>query len=343
MSSDHSSTAPLPVWKQRIHLALETFASIAIVGVLFYLTMPSKAPTQIETQPPIQKSAAQEARQRPNRARPMRLPEGVKRFADVAYVEAGHERHKLDIYIPEAIKEGAKLPLVIWIHGGAWQAGSKENCPAIGLTEKGFAVASINYRLSQHAIFPAQIEDCKAAIRYLRKNADKYHLDPDKFGVWGSSAGGHLVALVGTSGEVKELETTTGEDTTSSRVQAVCNWFGPTDLIAMGGSHNRENSPESKLLGGSVQEKKELAAKANPITYITKDDPPFLNMHGDKDPVVPLSQSELLQTALEKAGVPSELVVLEGAGHGGPQFSSPDMREKITSFFQKHLTTAEAN
>ncbi len=266
-----------------------------------------------------------------------RLPEGIKRTADIPYVEQGHERQKLDIYLPEDLKEGTKLPLVIWIHGGAWQAGSKENCPAIPLTEQGFAVASINYRLSQHAIFPAQIEDCKAAIRFLRKNADKYHLDPDNFGVWGSSAGGHLVALVGTSGDVKQLETSAGDDATSSRVQAVCNWFGPTDLVAMGGSHDRPNSPESKLVGGPIKEKTELAKQANPITYVTEDDPPFLHMHGDKDPVVPLSQSELLQAALEKTGVPSELVVLKGAGHGGPQFSTPEMREKILTFFQKHL------
>src|SRR5204863_10043821 len=125
---------------------------------------------------------------------------------NVVYVAGeadNHERHSLDLYVP---KSERPLPLVIWIHGGGWQAGNKANPPLLGLTQKGFAVASINYRFSQHAVYPAQIQDCKAAVRFLRKNADKYHLDPDHFGAWGASAGGHLVALLGTSGDAKDLE-----------------------------------------------------------------------------------------------------------------------------------------
>src|SRR5262249_32279005 len=148
--------------------------------------------------------------------------------------------------------------------------------PALGLLSKGYAVASINYRLSQHAVYPAQIEDCKAAVRFLRANAKKYNLDPDHFGVWGASAGGHLVALLGTTGGGKELEGDGGNKEVSSKVQAVVNWFGPTDLTKMGGSHDNPDSPEAKLLGGPVQENKDKAAKANPITYVAKDAAPFL-------------------------------------------------------------------
>ncbi|OYW12849.1 MAG: hypothetical protein B7Z55_17880, partial [Planctomycetales bacterium 12-60-4] len=150
---------------------------------------------------------------------------------DLKYVDDGHERHTLDLYIPAESK--APKPLVIWIHGGAWQNGSKENCPALGLTSQGFAVASINYRLSSHAPFPAQIQDCQAAVRWLRAHAGEYDLDPDKFGVWGSSAGGHLVALVGTTGDVDDFEPIGGHRDVSSQVQAVCDWYGPTDFLQM--------------------------------------------------------------------------------------------------------------
>ena len=149
-------------------------------------------------------------------------------------------------------------------------------------------MASINYRLSQHAVFPAQIEDCKAAIRWLRANAAKYHLDPDHIGVWGASAGGHLVAMLGTTGGVKELEGKGGNLDQSSRVQCVVDWFGPTDLATMGGSHDNPASPDRQLIGGPVQENKEKARKASPLTYVSKDSAPFLIMHGDKDNMVPL-------------------------------------------------------
>jgi acetyl esterase/lipase len=212
------------------------------------------------------------------------VPEGTKVHRDLEYVKDGHERQKLDLYLPE--KADAPLPVIVWVHGGAWRAGSKDRPPALPFVTKGYAVASINYRLSQHAQFPAQIEGCKAALRWLRANARKYNLDPEHIGVWGASAGGHLVALLGTSGDVKELEGKGGNPEQSSRVQAVVDWFGPTDFLQMGGSHNDAKSPESQLLGGAVQENKEKAAKANPITYVSKDDPPFLIMHGDKGPTV---------------------------------------------------------
>jgi len=267
-----------------------------------------------------------------------RLPEGVKILRDLPYVEGGHERNRLDLYLPE--RATGPLPLIVWIHGGAWLGGSKEGCPAVPFTAKGYAVASINYRLSQHAVFPAQIEDCKAAIRWLRADAAKYSLDPDHIGVWGASAGGHLVALLGTTGNVKELEGSGGALDQSSRVQCVVDWFGPTDLLTMSGSHDNPSSPEARLIGGPAQENKEKARKASPVTYVGKDAAPFLIMHGDQDNTVPPSQSKELAEALEKAGVEVKLVMVKGNGHGGPGFNSPDNRKLIEEFFNRHLGKA---
>lgn len=270
-----------------------------------------------------------------------RVPGGVKAHRDIAYVENGHERQKLDLFLPE--KSGAALPLLIWIHGGGWQAGSKDGCPPLrsGFVERGYAVASIGYRLSGHAAFPAQIEDCKAAIRWLRAHAKEYHLDPKRFGVWGSSAGGHLVALTGTSGDVKQFDVGANPDQ-SSRVQAVCDYYGPTDFtvfVTTPGyeSHATAGSPEAKLIGGTVMENKDKAARVNPITYVSSDDPPFLIVHGDKDPTVPINQSQLLFESLKKAGVSAHLHTIHGAGHGGPGFAGKDIDEMVAAFFDGRL------
>lgn len=275
---------------------------------------------------------------------------GVTAHRDLGYVPDGHERHKLDLYLPA--KAEGKVPLIIWIHGGAWQAGSKDGCPPLreGYVARGYAVASINYRLTSHAVFPAQLEDCKAAVRWLRAHAAEYRLDPDKFGVWGSSAGGHLVALVGTSGEVKEFDVKTNLDQ-SSKVQAVCDYYGPTDLVAFVTRpgyerHADPTSPESKLLGGVVMENKDKAAKANPITFVDKADPPFLIVHGDKDATVPISQSELLFDALKKTGVSAHFHTIHNAGHGGPGFSGKNIEDMVAKFFDQRLkegsTTVDA-
>jgi acetyl esterase/lipase len=264
-------------------------------------------------------------------------PPGVKVLKDLAYVPGGHELQKLDLYLPEKASEHP-LPLVVWIHGGGWQGGSKEGCPLRSLMlDKGYAVASINYRFSQHALFPAQIQDCKAAIRWLRANAKKYNLDPDRVGVGGDSAGGHLVALLGTTAGVKDLEGDAGNLDQSSRVQAVVDWYGPTDFATVGPGLSNPNSPVSKLIGGSPLENKEKAAKASPITYVGKDAAPMLIMHGDKDKLVIPSQSEELAAALKKAGAEVTLEVVKGNGHGGPDFLNPENRKRIADFFDKYL------
>jgi acetyl esterase/lipase len=276
------------------------------------------------------------AQAQPKQPAPSRLPAGVVALRDVPYVEGGHERNRLDLYLPETAN--GHLPLIVWIHGGGWQGGSKENCPAVGFVKKGYVVASVNYRLSQHAIFPAQIEDCKAAIRWLRANAAKYHIDAEHVGVWGGSAGGHLVALLGTTGAVKELEGPGGNSDQSSRVQCVVDWFGPTDFVSWDPDFNTAvYKMITNLLGVSAQENKEKARKASPLNYVGKDSAPFLIVHGDQDKLVPLGQSEVFAQALKKAGVEAELDVIPDAGHGGKAFSSPERLQHIVDFFAKHL------
>jgi acetyl esterase/lipase len=236
--------------------------------------------------------------------------------------------------------------VIVWVHGGAWMAGSKEGGgPALSFVGRGYAVASINYRLSQHAVFPAQIEDCKAAIRWLRANAKTYNLNPERIGVWGASAGGHLVALLGTTGGVKDLEGKGGNEEQSSRVQAVVDFFGPTDFLQMDAHalegarlmHDSPTSPESRLIGGAIQNSAEKVKRANPIRYVTKDAAPFLIAHGEKDPLVPCHQSELLHEALKRAKVEATLYKIAGAGHGGKGFSTDKMQAVIQAFFDKHL------
>jgi len=267
------------------------------------------------------------------------LAADTRTLRDLSYVANGHERQKLDLFLPSGATN--PLPLIIWVHGGAWKAGSKENCPALRYLDRGYAVASINYRLSQHAIFPAQIEDCKAAVRWLRAHAKEYNLDPNRFAAWGASAGGHLVALLGTAGDVKSFDVGANLEF-PSRVQAVVDFFGPTDFTQMSKyapkdgpfDHDAADSPESQLIGGAVPENKAQAAKANPITYVSADDPPFLIMHGDQDKLVPYQQSEILRAALQKAGVPVKFEIIKGAGHG---FGGREIDRQVEEFFEANL------
>ena len=259
-----------------------------------------------------------------------RLPAGVTVARDLEYGRAGAKILHLDLYLPE--KSEKPLPLLIWIHGGAWRAGAKEGdvVPMLPLTAGGYAMASVEYRLSQEAVFPAQIFDCKAAVRWLRANAAKYNLDPARFAAMGASAGGHLAALVGASGGVTALEGDVNDLKQSSRVQAVVDWYGPADLLQIGIppsdiKHNDPGSPESQLIGGALLEHRDKAAQASPVTYVSKEAPPFLIMHGDADRSVPFNQSELLLAALQKAGVDSTLIPEKGIGHGfsGAQYLPP--------------------
>lgn len=269
-------------------------------------------------------------------------PADVISHRDLAYVADGHARQKLDLYLPRK-PASTPLPVIIWVHGGGWQDGSKDRCPALrlGFPARGYAVASIGYRLTDSAIFPAQIQDVKAAIRWLRAHAKEYGLDPTRFAAWGSSAGGHLVALLGTAGDVPDFETGPHLDQ-SSRVQAVIDFFGPSDFLRFVdtpgyASHRQPGAPEAKLIGGRVADHPDRAAAVSPITYVTRDDPPFLILHGSADPVVPVNQSETLHAALRKVGADSTLHILPDAGHGGPAFNSREALDWINAFLTRTL------
>ena len=280
--------------------------------------------------------------------------ENERILRDLEYARVGDRALLLDLYLPQDAR--GSLPLIIWIHGGAWRMGSKDNPRAARIVGR-YAVASISYRLSQEATFPAQIHDCKAAVRWLRANAQRYDLDPARFGAWGASAGGHLAALLGTSHRVAELEGDQGNLAHSSRVQAVCDFFGPSDFLRMDdvsppassrapasapGSmvHDAPDSPESQLVGGPIQENPDRVARANPITYVTPDDPPFLIVHGEDDDTVIANQSELLYAALRGAGIDSTLRLVPGAGHGFQGATEGQLAQIdcwVDAFFDQHL------
>ncbi|MDJ0534055.1 MAG: alpha/beta hydrolase [Xenococcaceae cyanobacterium MO_207.B15] len=264
----------------------------------------------------------------------------------------------LDLYLPVVEGSQQPQPLLIYIHGGGWLEFSKEICPGEIVAKKGYAIACINYRYSTEAIFPAQIHDAKAAVRWLRANATQYNLDPSKFGAWGASAGGHLSLLLGTSGGVAELEGNQGNLDVSSEVQAVCNWFAPTDFTQVPPAFSEPFNPEIpqkyrgvpwllytkvtyKLLGGAVAENLELAALANPITYIDSKDPPVLVVHGELDKIVPISQSEILVEALEDKGVPVTFVRKSDMTHSyrgaNKERFSPELIGMALAFFEENL------
>lgn len=272
-------------------------------------------------------------------------------FANVAYA-ADHPRNVMDVWVPAA-PAGPK-PLVVWIHGGGWSGGDKSSAlngnKVADLLARGFVVASINYRFSQDAIFPAQIHDCKGAIRFLRARATQFQIDPRHVGVWGSSAGGHLVALLGTSAGVADAEGSVGGNLSqSSRVNAVADFFGPTDFFGVQGWHVECEpvTPEARLLGaclGDIQanvnnpnppwpEKVALARLAGAVTHVTADDPPFHIAHGTEDTTVWPEHSENLHAALLAAGVPSTLRLVPGAGHGLP----PSENTAAIDFFDSVL------
>ena len=269
---------------------------------------------------------------------PVVLPEGTRAIRDIAYVPGGHENQKLDLFLPEF---GENLPLIVYIHGGAFRLGSKAQLPAVSYLEKGYAVASLGYRFSQHAIFPAQLEDVKAAVRWLRANAGEYGIDPDRFAAWGQSAGSYLAILLGVTDGVTEFEVGENLDV-SSAVQVVIDNYGPTDFAQMdahrlpdGQLHDPADSPESQLIGGALQENLEAVARANPITYVSAGDAPMLVVHGDADPLVPHHQSEILVEALEAVGVEVEFYTVAGGGHG--RFTDPKVGELTEMALEKYL------
>jgi len=277
-----------------------------------------------------------------------------RKFLDIPYAHLSPSQ-KLDIYLPD---EGeGPFPVIVFIHGGAFMGGDKGDSqimPVLEGLKRGYAVVSINYRLSWEAKFPALVHDAKAAICWIRANAQQYHLDPDRIAAWGGSAGGYLVSMLGVTAGVKELEDLTlGNPDQPSNIQAAVVWFGPTDFLKMdeqlrenglppqpGIEHSGPNSPESLLLGEQITKVPDLVRAANPETYINPNAPPFFIQHGTKDDVVPVQQS--IHFASKLAAVLGEdkvrLELLEGAGHGDdPQFTTPENVRKVLDFLDEHL------
>jgi len=267
------------------------------------------------------------------------LPDSVTATRDIEYAKAGDVSLKLDVYKPKADSTKSR-PCIVWIHGGGWQGGNKSSgASRVGpLVESGdYVGASVGYRLTDVASWPAQIHDCKAAIRFLRASASKYGIDADRIGVWGASAGGHLVSLLGAAGDVKDVEGSLGTTGVSSRVTCVVDFCGPSDFLLFGLDSPRMNEPGSavyKLFGGPPREKSEMAKQASPATYVSKDDPPFLIMHGTADATVPLNQAERLYEAQKQAGMDTTFVKIINAPHG---IGGSLVDERVRAFLDRHL------
>lgn len=246
---------------------------------------------------------------------------------------------KLDLHRPER----KKPEVVVYVHGGAWRAGSREDVPVLDLVNHGFAIASVDYRLSTQARFPAQIHDIKAAIRFLRAKADELRIDASRIAIIGSSAGGHLAALTGVSNGHAELEGTVGTHLNqSSRIDAIVSFYGASNLQSILGQSTEfglgVRVPALKLLLGDVPEKQPALAKlASPVAHLDAQDPPLLLIHGDADPQMPLAQSVEFHEGCNKRGAPVELVILPGAKHGGAEFYDEQRLRRVADFLRQHL------
>lgn len=259
---------------------------------------------------------------------------------DVTFARVGESELRLDLYLPRA---GVATGLIVWVHGGAWRAGSRASVDLLGLTQRGWALASVDYRLSPVARFPAQVHDIKAAIRFLRQNAGKYGYPASSIVIAGSSAGGHLAALVGVTNGNAELEGKVGADTRqSSDVQAIVSLYGASNLttiLAQSTPHGLDvRVPALELLLGARPEAApELARLASPVFHVDARDPPLYLAHGDQDAQMPINQSHELEGAYEELGLPVRFDVVHGAGHGGPAFTSPAALAHIDEFLRRHL------
>jgi acetyl esterase/lipase len=255
---------------------------------------------------------------------------------DLVYGKGGDVDLKLDLALPTT---DGPFPAVVCVHGGGWKAGQRQDMAKTieGLAKRGYVAATISYRLAPAAKFPAQIEDCKAAVRWLRANAQKYHINADRIGAVGFSAGGHLVCLLGTTQKSDDLEGTGGNPEQSSRVQAVVSFFGPTDFSTKTWSDDIEKVFLIPFFGAPFADKPEIYKRGSPIAYATKDAPPFLFFHGDKDELVGIRHSRLLAEKLQSVGVKAKVVVMEGEGHGWRGEKLQQTIEQMFAFFDEQL------
>lgn len=268
---------------------------------------------------------------------PPDLPHGIKFFPGITYGRIQGLELKLDLARPSH-SPGDPLPAVVFIHGGGWSSADRSNGHRIItlLAQNGFVAASIDYRLSGESSFPAQLEDSKCAVRFLRAHAGVYGIDPQRIGTAGGSAGGHLAALVALTPANAGLEGTGGWEEFSSHVSAVVDFYGVSDLLSLA-ANPRSSSMVLKLMRGTPAEKPALYRQANPLGLVQAGAPPFYLAHGDKDDLVPLDQSERLAAALQDAGSEATLRVIQGMAHGSIGTLPEEVLADMVAFFKKHL------
>lgn len=265
---------------------------------------------------------------------------------NIPYGTEGITQQNFDFH-PPVNKTGKPAPLIFWIHGGAWMMGSKDWINVGYLVKQGYAIASVDYRFSKEAPFPAQIQDCNAALNFILAHADEYGIDPKRFVIGGGSAGGHLALLLGLARNEKAF----GADPTLKPL-AILDFFGPADFDGLPDDLKAMHSDKGlqlfqdavpKLLGVPLAQIGEKTKAASPLTYVTAGAPPVLIVHGDKDDSVPLAQSQRLHEAFDKAGVKNQIIVLEGAPHDGPRFSTPDVESKVEAFLNGIVGSPSSN
>lgn len=274
---------------------------------------------------------------------PVRAAERATEMLDIRYAEVNGVELYLDLFLPAEVKAP---PLVVYFHGGGWRNNDRKQCRVKWVVDEGFALASVDYRLSGQSLFPAQIHDCKAAVRWLRAHADMYGYNADKIAVMGNSAGGHLALLLGCSGGVEELEGVVGGNLDqSSEVQAIVDYFAPTDLLlladAQPGKTRNPKGPVYQLLGGSVRKKRNLAELASVVTHVNSDDPPLLIIHGLLDTTVDFQQSVEIYKAYKRNQLEVDILIHKELGHGGARggeaYFSPANRQPVIAFLNRCL------
>lgn len=263
------------------------------------------------------------------------LPAGVICHETIQYATRDTGPLYLDLYLPEK-KDGKLLPVIVWFHGGGWKSGNRKSCRLIWLAAEGFAVVSIDYRLSTVARWPAPLEDAREAIRVLRLRAKEWDLDPQRVVASGESSGANLAGVVG-------MAPRPASEPVSSHVSAVIDFYGTSDVASLPVNVPGPDKSEAdlaatngaKLLGGIVRDLPQLAREMSPLLLATSESPPILIVHGDQDQNVPLDQSQRLHARLQELGVSSRLIILPGAGHGGLAFLAPEIQGEVREFLQK--------
>lgn len=287
-------------------------------------------------------AAAQQNRVEGRTIIPKAVLEKLDEHLDVTFAKYGDRVLKLDIFRPKNIPE--ELPAIVCIHGGGWRKGSKINHRKVAqaLAAEGYVTVSIDYRLSDEAIFPAHIHDCKAAVRFLRANASQYGIDPDRIGAIGHSAGGHLAALLATSAGVRELEGDGGNSEFSSAIQAVVPMGGQTDFMS---ERNRQKSASAEIwqqfMGGSQDEVPEAYRMASPLSHLDRNDPPVWLITGEKDD--PSTRAESLRKKMDELGIPNGLTIIKNAPHPFTvqQVWFDQMMSAATAFFDRTLKNSK--